>query len=163
MQLSPAASSSRAEGSGVAIGGGPGGGGPRGGMGGGGPSGGGAAGEPGFPGVPGGNEPPPEPTGKIGKKGRKIPDAGTGSCAIAVVGGGTMGNSAGVSMLASSAEAALSIVSGVGSTLDMGATGTADKRFPHRVRAIFAPSVRIASPARTVNGFLVQKMELPMR
>src|ERR1700678_3932659 len=117
MQLSPAASSSGAEGSGVAIGRGPGGGGPRGGMGGGrGPSGGGAAGEPGFPGGPGGNKPPPEPTGKIGKKGRKIPDAGTGGCAIAVVGGGTMGNSAGVSMLASStAEAALSIVSGVGS------------------------------------------------
>jgi len=75
-----------------------------------------------------------------------------------------MGNSAGVPMLArSTAGSGLSTASGAGSMFDTGARGTADRRFPHRVRTILEPSVKTVSPARNVIGFLVQKIALPIR
>jgi hypothetical protein len=75
-----------------------------------------------------------------------------------------MGNSAGVAMLASSTlPAGASIASGMGSIFETGATGTTDKRFPHRIRAMFEPSVKTGSPAAIVIGFLIQKTLLPMR
>jgi hypothetical protein len=80
------------------------------------------------------------------------------------VGGSAIGNSAGVSMLASStAPSALSMASGVGSFFETGKTGATERRFPHRVRTILDPSVKTLSPACNVSGFFVQKMAFPMR
>ena len=154
---------------GIAGGVGPDGGGVEGGVG---PDGGvgvGPEGGVGVDGLPGGRG-VPEPIGKDGSGGAKTPTGETpgtaGGVAIVVAGGGVTGISAGagVSILANSTPpSAISIAADAGSFLAFGATGTVERRFPHRVRAMFAPSLRTVSPARIVTAFFVQKISLPIR
>ena len=96
--------------------------------------------------------------------GMKIEPGVCSGTTIVVVGGATSGNAGNVSGAAKSAPSAgIAIASGAGSSFSTGPTGTSDKRFPQRVRAVCSPSVTTVSPAGIVSLFFVQKMRLPMR